>query len=174
MASRHGASAATISFAGSGNCLHLHLGVWACGIQLELGVSACGTASFSSVSRLLLVPLQLPAWRLGLRYGASAATRLCCSMQPFNWRRGLLSASPARPLFLVFRDCCLTPLKSSAAASSMVSRPVARRLCCDQRTAPLLRPAVLLALPLAVSISILASGPVASSLASVPVARPLL
>ena len=27
----------------------------------------------------------------------------------FAWRRGLLSASPARPLFLVFRDCCLTP-----------------------------------------------------------------
>ena len=118
----------------------------------------------------------------------------------FAWRRGLLSASPARPLFLVFRDCCLTPPQKfrcsfqhgiwacgTAAAAVCLALPLA--VCIASTGFFFSLPRLLLDPPqkfrcsfptncssgvaaFLVSVSNLASGPVASSLPS-PLARPL-
>ena len=116
-----------VAHAAAAVCLASRLAVW-----------IASTASFSRVPRLLLdppskVPLQLPAWHLGLWHGCSSClpgVAACCASPA---RSPMLCASPARsPIFLVFRDCCLTPLKSSAAASCMASGSLARHLCCNQ------------------------------------------
>ena len=122
---------------------------------------------------------QPPGWRLGLWHPS------WCELVGFL-------------LFLVFRDYCLTPLKSSVAASSMASGPVARLqrlfawrcrwLCASPTRAFFSVPRLLLDPPqkfrcsfptncssgvaaFLVSVSNLASGPVASNLPS-PLARP--
>ena len=93
---------------------------------------------------------QLFFWRLPLPLAVFISI---LAFGPVASSMNLVSQPVGRPLFLVFRDCCLTPLKSSAAAFSMVSGPIARRLCCKSPTAA----AVCLASRLAVCITSTAS-----------------